>query len=71
MLGTLESYNLTQNMKTDGHGIAGQILYVMGEAITKETHESSSETRYCCHLHFRQETATRTQLTAPRQAGSQ
>ena len=45
-------------MKTDGHGIAGQILYVMGEAITKETQESSSETRYWCHLHFRQETAT-------------
>ena len=46
MLGTLESYNLTQNMKTGGRGIAGQILYVMGEAITKETQESSSETRY-------------------------
>ena len=32
-------------MKTDRHGIAGQILCVMGEAITKETHKSSSEAR--------------------------
>ena len=46
-------------MKTDGYGTAGQTIYMLGEAIIKETGESSSENRYYCHLHFRdQEMAT-------------